>query len=115
MEQKPYEPRLGWGQPTQSQQHVQAQPSYANILASGTPPPPANRPFGRPPFEYDDLREKAQVPWAFRALYFLFVGWWLTLIWTSFAQLAMLLVIGVPLAAWMWDHTNAVMTLRNGR
>jgi uncharacterized membrane protein YccF (DUF307 family) len=53
-----------------------------------------------------------QYPWYARAVYFLFVGWWLAALWLSLAWTISLLVITLPLSAWMIDRTPGVLTLQ---
>lgn len=51
------------------------------------------------------------VPFAARAIYFVLVGWWLSLLWIELAWLASALVIGLPLAFLMFERTGTVATL----
>lgn len=53
-----------------------------------------------------------QLPFIVRAFWFLFIGWWLTLIWISVAIVFTVTIIGLPIATWMFERTNAVMTLQ---
>ena len=52
-----------------------------------------------------------QRPFILRAIYFLLIGWWLTAFWVTLAYLFALLVLTLPIATWMFDRTNAVLTL----
>lgn len=47
-----------------------------------------------------------------RAIYFLFVGWWFSIIWMELAWAACASIIGLPIGFWMFDKTPAVLTLR---
>lgn len=47
-----------------------------------------------------------------RALWFLFVGWWLSGNVISLGGLAMVTVIGLPLAFWLFNRVPQAQTLR---
>lgn len=47
-----------------------------------------------------------------RALYFLVIGWWLSLLWMEAAWLVAITLVGLPLAIWMFNRVPAVTTLR---
>jgi uncharacterized membrane protein YccF (DUF307 family) len=49
-----------------------------------------------------------------RALYFLFVGWWLSLLWAAAAWLLCLTIIGLPLGILMLHALPTVTTLHRG-
>lgn len=65
----------------------------------------------RPPLERADGGAAAQRPFALRALYFLLIGWWFSALWLSVAWACAALIIGLPLAVWMWNRTPFVATL----
>jgi uncharacterized membrane protein YccF (DUF307 family) len=46
-----------------------------------------------------------------RAVYFVFVGWWASLIWANVAVLASLTIIGLPVAIWMLNRLPYVTSL----
>ena len=48
---------------------------------------------------------------AVRAVYFLFVGWWLSWIWANVASLAAVSIVGLPLAIWMFNRLPSVTSL----
>lgn len=50
-----------------------------------------------------------------RCIWFVLVGWWLGLIWTVFAWLFNLTIIGLPVGVTMLNMTPQVMTLRARR
>lgn len=54
-----------------------------------------------------------QYPFILRALYFLLIGWWFSLIWMGTAWLltGLSLGLGLPLAFWMFDQVPFVTTL----
>jgi uncharacterized membrane protein YccF (DUF307 family) len=47
-------------------------------------------------------------------LYFLFIGWWASLIWLIFGYLAILSVVGIPLAYKMLEAAPKVAYLGEG-
>lgn len=49
--------------------------------------------------------------WA-RAVYFVLVGWWLSLIWMELAWLLSLTIVGIPLGIMMMNRLPAVYTLQ---
>ncbi len=54
-----------------------------------------------------------QPPFLLRALYFVVIGFWFSLVWTLLAWIftAFTLGFGLPLAFWMFDRTPCVTTL----
>jgi len=46
-----------------------------------------------------------------RALYFVLVGWWASLLWVEIAWLLCLSLLGLPFAFWMFERTPAITTL----
>jgi hypothetical protein len=48
-----------------------------------------------------------------RALYYVFVGWWLSGLWllTAWSLLAMTMGLALPLSFWMFNRAPAVTTL----
>lgn len=59
------------------------------------------------------LKAAEQSNFFVRAVYFLLVGWWLSLFWTELALLLAASFIGIPVAFWMINRLPFVMTLRN--
>jgi uncharacterized membrane protein YccF (DUF307 family) len=47
-----------------------------------------------------------------RALWYIFIGWWLTGISLAVGYLAGLTVIGLPIAFWIFNRTGTLLTLR---
>ncbi len=46
-----------------------------------------------------------------RALYFVLIGWWFSLLWSVLAWLLCVSVIGLPIGAWMFNRLPEVTTL----
>lgn len=58
-------------------------------------------------------RTLRQHPFLLRALYFLVIGWWLSLVWMILAWLisGITLGLGLPLSFWMFDRVPGLTTL----
>lgn len=54
---------------------------------------------------------RSQTSLVVRAVYFVFVGWWLSWIWANVASLAAITIIGLPLAIWMFNRLPYVTSL----
>ena len=52
-----------------------------------------------------------QRPFVIRALYFVLVGWWFSGIWLALAYLALVTILLIPLAFWMYGRVGAITTL----
>lgn len=48
-----------------------------------------------------------------RALWFIFVGWWLSGIVVTVAYLACLTILGLPIGFWLFNRLPVVLTLRS--
>ncbi|ADE04924.1 YccF domain-containing protein [Haloferax volcanii] len=46
-----------------------------------------------------------------RAVYFVFVGWWLSWVWANVAVLFTLTIVGLPVGIWMLNRLPAVTSL----
>jgi uncharacterized membrane protein YccF (DUF307 family) len=46
-----------------------------------------------------------------RAVYFVFIGWWLGLLWGNLASLFAITIIGLPVAIWMLNRLPYVVSL----
>ncbi len=57
------------------------------------------------------MRGKEQRSFLLRAVYFLLIGWWFSGLWLAAAYLALVSIIGLPLAFWMYGRVGAVTTL----
>ena len=53
-----------------------------------------------------------QTSFFWRALYFLLIGWWLSLVWIEVSLIASATFIFIPLGFWMINRLPFVMTLR---
>lgn len=58
------------------------------------------------------MRQKSGPGLLIRAVWFIFIGWWLTGIVSAIAWLAMITLIGLPLGAWLLNRIPTVITLR---
>jgi len=59
-----------------------------------------------------EMVDREQIQFWKRAVYFILVGWWASLIWLELAWLFGLIIIGLPLSFWMYGATGKVITLR---
>lgn len=59
------------------------------------------------------LKSKAQRSLILRAVWFIFVGWWLSLIWMLIAYLFTISIVGIPIAIWMYGKLPFVVSLYN--
>ena len=46
-----------------------------------------------------------------RAVYFVFVGWWLSLLWAEVAAFLSITIVGLPVAYWMFNRLPFVTSL----
>ena len=61
---------------------------------------------------FTERRGLRQYPFLLRALYFIFVGWWLCGLWMGVAWAISVTIIGLPVGIWMFNRVPAVTTLR---
>jgi uncharacterized membrane protein YccF (DUF307 family) len=61
------------------------------------------------------VRQDSQFPFILRVLWFIFIGWHITLWWVLAAWLLNLTIIGMPLGLWMLNRVGFVLTLRTQR
>ena len=59
-------------------------------------------------------RNPKQIFFLWRAIYFILIGWWFSLLWLFFAWLVtgITLGLGLPLAFWMFDRVPGITTLQ---
>lgn len=55
--------------------------------------------------------QRDQYPLIVRAVYFVLVGWWLSLLWTGLAALFTVSIIGYPVAVWFFSTLPLVTSL----
>ena len=63
------------------------------------------RSLGRPELE------RGQHSLLVRALYFVFVGWWLSFLWANLAALLAITIVGLPIAIWLVNRLPFVTSL----
>ena len=52
-----------------------------------------------------------QLSWLIRLVYFVFVGWWFSLLWSNVAWIISATIIGLPFGIWMFHRLPGVTTL----
>jgi uncharacterized membrane protein YccF (DUF307 family) len=58
------------------------------------------------------IGSRPQRPFWQRALYFLVVGWWFSLLWLEVAWLLCIIILGMPIGFWMYGASGKVTTLK---
>ena len=53
----------------------------------------------------------AEQPLALRAIWFLLIGWWASLIWSIIAWVFSLTLVLMPISFWMWNRVPTITTL----
>lgn len=93
-------------------------PSQVQPLPPSQPPPPPSQvqlpPSQPPPSQVQPPPGEIQrgPGLLVRALWFVLVGWWLTLAVSVLAWLAMITIIGLPLGIYLVNHVPTYLTLR---
>ncbi|MEZ3143679.1 YccF domain-containing protein [Halobaculum sp. MBLA0143] len=59
----------------------------------------------------DGTNSKEQVSLPIRAVYFVFVGWWVSGLWMAVAWIVSVTIIGLPLAIGMYSKLPAIVSL----
>jgi len=88
----------------------QGGPTPAWQPQSPAPPPPVNVNVAGPTLVVQ--RQQTGPSILVRAVWFLFIGWWLRLIATGIAYLLCLTIVGLPLGFALFNRLPAVLTLR---
>lgn len=65
----------------------------------------------QPKREFDPDADAEQPSLPVRAVYFVFIGWWLGLLWGNVASVLAVTVIGLPIAIWMLNRLPYVVSL----
>lgn len=94
------------------------QPIQPQNAGSPYPAPGAPAGYGPPPVAtrtvmYNQRTSGPNI--LVRAVWYIFVGWWLTGITMGVAYVAMITVIGIPIALWLINRIPTVLTLRPRR
>ncbi|MFC7204960.1 YccF domain-containing protein [Haloferax namakaokahaiae] len=63
------------------------------------------------PRERDTHEGRSQHSFVVRAVYFVFVGWWLSWFWANAAAFFAVTIIGLPIAFWMFNRLPYVTSL----
>jgi uncharacterized membrane protein YccF (DUF307 family) len=63
------------------------------------------------PRSLEDSDESSQHSLLVRAVWFVFVGWWLSWLWANVAAALSLTIVGVPVAIWMFNRLPYVTSL----
>ncbi len=66
---------------------------------------------GRGPNAGVHTRSVRQPGWLLRLIYFLLIGWWVSLLWANVAWALCASIIGLPLGVIMFDYLPTVTTL----
>ncbi|HEX6291660.1 MAG TPA: hypothetical protein VFZ66_20920 [Herpetosiphonaceae bacterium] len=65
---------------------------------------------GRQPYRYARPMSPQQ-PLALRAIWFVLIGWWASLVWSIIAWAFSLTFILMPISFWMWNRIPTITTL----
>lgn len=63
------------------------------------------------PRSIEDSDESSQHSLLVRAVYFVFVGWWLSWLWANVAAALSLTIVGIPIAIWLFNRLPYVTSL----
>jgi uncharacterized membrane protein YccF (DUF307 family) len=84
-----------------------AVPAAAWASAGAPPPPPP------PPASMVVQRPRAQTSFLLRAIWFVFIGWWLSAVAIAVAYFLFAIIIGIPLAFMIFNQLPWILTLRD--
>ena len=62
-------------------------------------------------FVDQEMRSPRQRNLLVRAVWFVFVGWWASLVWMAIAYIFTVTIVGIPVAIWMYGKLPAVVSL----
>jgi uncharacterized membrane protein YccF (DUF307 family) len=97
---------------TDGQDPTELVPVVVPTPAAGPPPPPA------PPDEVariptiPDSRPRGEPGFLIRAVWFIFIGWWLSAAAITVAYFLCAIIIGIPLAFMIFNQLPLILTLR---
>jgi len=63
------------------------------------------------PRSLEDSDESSQHSLLVRAVWFVFVGWWLSWLWANVAAALSVTIVGIPVAIWMFNRLPYVTSL----
>ena len=58
-----------------------------------------------------DIQSPQQRNLLVRAVWFVLIGWWASLLWMGIAYLLTVTIIGIPIAVWMYGKLPAIVSL----
>jgi uncharacterized membrane protein YccF (DUF307 family) len=105
----PSKPQNEWQTPQQSTPQV----VYQSQMQAPMPPNtmyPSSPPMYAPPVQVNV--GKTGPNFLVRAIYFVFIGWWLGFLWLNAGYFLCVTVIGLPIGLVMLNHLPTVLTLR---
>ena len=80
--------------------------------AEPPPPPPPPDEVARIP-TIPESRPRGEPSYLIRAVWFIFIGWWLSAIAISVAYFLCAIIVGIPLAFMLFNQLPAILTLRS--
>jgi uncharacterized membrane protein YccF (DUF307 family) len=99
---------MGFGSVTDGQDPTELVPVVPPVAA---PPPPPPSEVARIP-TIPDSRPRGEPSFLVRAVWFIFIGWWLSAVAIGVAYFLCAIIIGIPLAFMIFNQLPAILTLR---